>query len=329
MKPILRTQFGSHIYGTNLPTSDHDYKVVFLPTPREIILNETIDAYNETTKANERAKNTSEDIETEFFSFKKYMHLLVEGQTVALDLLFTPETFYLETPDPLWLKIKENKHHFLHSGVSSFVGYCRTQANKYGIKGSRVASSRAAMELFQSLIDRFGYQAKCRDHWNEIEVFAKSGIEHVSIIEGFMRGNEEFKVRMLEVCNKKIQEHITLKEANKIFKHIFDEYGARALQAEKNEGIDWKALMHAVRVAEEAKELLLTGHVTFPCPEKDLLLKIRQGLLPYKNVADIIEKGMQELEIAQEKSILPKEVDKQFVDQFIYDVYHEHIKKNS
>ena len=39
IQPILKTAFGSHIYGTNLPTSDHDYKVIFLPEPKNIILN--------------------------------------------------------------------------------------------------------------------------------------------------------------------------------------------------------------------------------------------------------------------------------------------------
>ena len=324
MSPIVRMLFGSYIYGTNLPTSDHDYKVVFLPTAKDIILNKTRDAYNESTKVDQRAKNTSEDVETEFFSFKKYMNLLIEGQTVALDMLFTPESFYLEEPHPVWKKIKENKHKFLHSGVSSFVGYCRQQANKYGIKGSRVASARAAVTLFTNLQEKYGAHAKLKDHWDFI-VETMSKEEHVEFLDDFMRGNPEFKVRMLSVCNRKVQEHITVKEALKIYKHIFDEYGQRALLAETNEGIDWKALMHAVRVTEEAKELLSTGHITFPRPEKDVLLQIRQGLMPYKDVADLIERGMQELEAIQENSVLPKEIDREFFEKFVYDTYLETI----
>lgn len=69
---------------------------------------------------------------------------------------------------------------------------------------------------------------------------------------------------MLEVCNRKVQEHATLKEAHAMFKRIFDEYGQRALLAEKNEGVDWKAMMHATRVCHEAKELLLDHRITYP-----------------------------------------------------------------
>jgi hypothetical protein len=36
--------------------------------------------------------------------------------------------------------------------------------------------------------------------------------------------------------------------------------------AETQEGVDWKALSHAVRVGTQALELLKTGHVTFPLP---------------------------------------------------------------
>ena len=32
---IVKMQFGSHVYGTDLPTSDLDYKAVYLPTADE------------------------------------------------------------------------------------------------------------------------------------------------------------------------------------------------------------------------------------------------------------------------------------------------------
>lgn len=38
MNKILEMKFGSHLYGTNTPNSDLDYKAIYLPTAREIIL---------------------------------------------------------------------------------------------------------------------------------------------------------------------------------------------------------------------------------------------------------------------------------------------------
>ena len=324
MTPILNTLFGSWIYGTNLPTSDHDYKTIFLPSPREIVLSTAKEAYNETTKQDQRAKNSAEDVETEYFSLKKYMNLLLEGQTVAVDLLFTPKEFHVEG-SPIWEDIVNNKDKWLHSGVSSFVGYCRTQANRFGIKGSRVAASRAATELLADLISKHGHLAKCKEHWDIISAFGNSGIEHVSMLDGTVRRNLETKVNMIEVCNRKVQEHVTLKEAHSIFKAVFDEYGQRALQAEKNENVDSKALMHAVRILNQAKELLSTGNITFPRPEKNLLLQIRKGEIPYRQIAEILESGMVELLDIQLQSSLQKTPDTAFANDFIYSIYLDHI----
>lgn len=47
----------------------------------------------------------------------------------------------------------------------------------------------------------------------------------------------------------------SIKSAREIAQRLVNEYGQRALQAERNEGIDWKALSHAVRVGREALEL--------------------------------------------------------------------------
>ena len=42
---IMKTVFGSHLYGLSTPESDMDFKGVFVPTAREIILGGR-DVYN-------------------------------------------------------------------------------------------------------------------------------------------------------------------------------------------------------------------------------------------------------------------------------------------
>jgi len=144
---LVKMKFGSHIYGTNTPESDTDYKAIYLPSGDDIVMQRVKGSKNNNTKKDERAKNTADDIDIEIFSLDKYIKLLLEGQTVAIDMLFTPEEFILQT-SPEWKHIQDNKDKFLHSGILSFVGYCRTQANKYGIKGSRMAAVRKVREHF-------------------------------------------------------------------------------------------------------------------------------------------------------------------------------------
>lgn len=323
MTTVVRMQFGSHVYGTNVPTSDHDYKAVHLPLGRDILLQRVQDAINVKTKQDGTQKNTAADIDFESFSLQKYLRLLLEGQTVALSMLFTPDRWLLET-SPLWVEIQRNKERWLHRGVAAFAGYCRQQANKYGIKGSRVAATRAMVSTLQGMIGSSYPACKLSAHWDKL-VEVMSGQEHVEFLTDTLRGRPECVVRMISVCNRKAQEHITLKEALKIYQHLLDEYGQRALMAETNEGVDWKALMHATRVCQEAEELLLHRTITYPRPEADLLLKIRKGELPYKEVAGILEAGMERLEECQRISTLPDKPDHGAADGLVVEWYGKQV----
>jgi len=131
----------------------------------------------------------------------------------------------------------------------------------------------------------------------------------------------------LEVCGKLYPLKATVKLIKNNIQNKFDEYGKRALLAEKNEGIDWKALSHAVRVNSQGIELFKTGHITFPRPDRDLLLKIKTGQMDYKEVAEIITEGLQALETAKINSNLPLKPDIDWCNDFVYNIYLEIVKK--
>lgn len=321
-KLLVKMKFGSHVYGTNLPTSDEDYKAIYLPSAEDILLQRVKQTDKDSTKEDPRAKNTADDVDIETFSVQRYFDLLLEGQTVALDMLFVPEEFIVYKT-PTWDFIRANRDKFIHSGVSAFAGYCRTQANKYGIKGSRMAAVKNCINLIET------YKKHERlELYQEMLKLVASTTEHVDIV--MCQGpNKETLTPHLEVCNRKYPFHSKVDYVLKNLKKIYDGYGHRARAAEQNEGIDWKALMHAVRVQEEAKELLSTGKITFPRPERELLLKIRKGEMPYKEVASIIETGLEELEKIQETSILNSEPNRDFARLIVMNLHHSTVQSSS
>jgi hypothetical protein len=315
MKNVVNMRFGSWIYGTNLPSSDMDYKAVYLPSAQDIILQRVKASINHSTKSDKNAKNSSTDIDTETYSLQQYVKLLIEGQTIAIDMLFTPEDFYQSPCSDAWDEIWLNKEKFIHSGYSSFAGYCKQQANKYGIKGSRVAAVRLALDTLKAHPkphDRLGVIS------DKFQTLVDSS-EHIKLVD-VLNKRDQWET-YLEVCNRKVGVTCNIKHAIEVFQNIFDEYGARAQQAEKNEGCDWKALMHAVRICNQSKELLSTGNITFPRPEADVLLQIRKGELPYKQVAEMIENGLVEMEAASVSSTLRKEPDFAYAEKLVYDSY--------
>lgn len=318
---IFKTEFGSHVYGTAVPGSDRDCKGIFIPSAEEILLQRAGGtSVNFNTKKDARQKNSESDVDLEMFTLQSFIRLCAEGQTVAVDMLFTPKKFWIESSNH-WEFIQRERATLIHGGVSAFVGYCQKQAAKYGIKGSRLRALRDAI----AFLEVFDDDLLLSDVWDQIgKSFEFS--EHVEwpVIVG--PGGKS--IRHWQVCNRKLGETSSIGYSLKILRRVYDEYGHRARMAESNEGVDWKALYHAVRVCGQAKELLTDHFVTFPRPDADLLLKIRKAELPYLRVAEMIENGVEEVNCLAETSTLPKSIDKQKWDRLVYGFYHAYIRNS-
>lgn len=320
MNKILEIKFGSHLYGCDTPNSDLDFKAVYLPTAREICLGKYPKTINTCRPKLPMERNTKDDVDVEILSLDQYMKLLLEGQTMALDMLFAPVSMYTYFSDEIWIfnRIYENRMRLMNRKLNSFVGYARQQAAKYGQKGFRIHAYRATLDFL-----------KC--HPNEYDRIESLGLDkirawinstgnaHIKLVE-HLTPNNTFLAH-IDVCGKYIPVTTTFKHTKGWLQKYFDEYGKRALLAEQNQGIDWKALSHAVRVNSEAQEVLETGCITFPRPDREILLKIKQGQIPYKEVAALIEDGLEQLKISEEKSVLPDSPDREWADEFIYEVY--------
>lgn len=322
MRTILRIKFGSHLYGTATPESDLDYKSVYVPSAQDILLQRVKGSISTQRPKGEGEKNYAGEVDEESYAVQRYLDLVAQGQTVALDVLFAPESVMLEPPAPEWRIITENRHKLVTRKAAAFVGYCRQQANKYGIRGSRIAAAKAAKGFLESAAEQHGTQAKVAEFGKEIAGIADR-TEHMAIID-ITQGSGE-TIRHWEVCGRKLQFTSTVKYALDIVQRLLDEYGHRALLAERNEGIDWKALSHAVRVGHQAIELLETGAFTFPLPNAQHILAIKRGELPYKQVAEEIEQLLADVEIASERSTLPAEPDRDWIDAFVAECHRKQI----
>lgn len=314
MELIVQIKFGSHLYGTNTPTSDEDYKSVYVPSARDILLQRVTGSLQIGQKEKrEGERNLPGDVDNECYSLQRYLSLISEGQTVAVDMLFAPEPMLTSG---LWEHIQGNRERLLTKRSAAFVGYCRTQANKYGIKGSRVASAKNALTRFEGLLAQHGTLAKVGEFFGPDDEVID---EHTRTMrKETTQGRTE---RYFECCNRMVGFSNTVKEAVGIFKRIHENYGDRARLAEKNEGIDWKALSHAVRVGQEATELLLTHKITFPLPYAAHILEIKQGKVSYDTVASQIEGLLEEVECAAETSTLRDDPDRQFIDDLVAEIH--------
>ena len=322
MRQIVRIKFGSHLYGTDTPSSDIDYKAVHIPDARDILLQRAKGSLSQKRQKAEGEKNLAGEIDEESYSLQRYLNLLSEGQTVALDVLFAPESSMTEPPSNIWREVVSNRHRILTKRASAFVGYCRQQANKYGIKGSRVAASRAALGFLDQAMAAHGTTARLGSIADEVEALARV-TEHSRILD--IPNASGTVIRYWDVCGRKLQYTASIKMARDTMKKLVDEYGHRALAAERQEGVDWKALSHAVRVGRQALEFLETGRITFPLPYAEHILAIKTGAIPYQPVGEEIERLLEQVEEAAGKSLLPDSPDMDWIDDFVCRVYREEI----
>ncbi len=312
MTLVVEMKFGSTVYGTTVPESDVDYKRVFLPSGRDIVMCDAKDQIGGQNKKAKGQRNAPGAIDKESWSLKKYLRLLGEGQTNAFDMLFTPEHHYVQS-SYTWRELMKNRDRLIHKGIEGFLGYCKAQAEKYSLKGERVL----AVQKAYNILSAFNQSDKLHDDLAKEVVYGVSNLRYVSIDTQWNPAIGRAD-QFLMICGKKVNFHNKVRLATELALKIIGDYGDRAHKAADADGMDTKAFYHAVRTAFEAEELLLTGNITFPRPEAPLLLDIRNGKVSYAEVCSIIEAKTIDVNAAVLKSTLPEKLDYKFIEAFIY-----------
>jgi hypothetical protein len=301
---IYRTQFGSRLYGTQLPDSDYDFKGVFLPTAEQILLGEA-------------PKTHTSAAEDDAYSLKVYLDLLAQGQTVAIDMLFAPPAAWTQM-DPIWYDVTRNRYRLLNRKCGAAIGYARAQAERYSLRGARITALEAVLDVLRGAkpSDAVETALLCGGNiLNELPSTVRKYIT-VSSVE------DDVGMRWLQCCGKSIGLNCKVERAVAVFSNLLAGYGDRSRLAQLG-GADWKALYHAVRVTEQTIELLTTGEVTFPRPNAEDLVKIRLGDYPPEAVYLRIERGIDQIEAAQATSDLEPEPDREWMRSFVLDAHRE------
>lgn len=303
---VVNMLFGSHLYGLNTTSSDKDYKGIYLPEKRELLLGTYAKEYRHST-GNPHGKNTSEDVDTTVIALPTFVKFACEGETFAIDMLHCNEP--LVTSD-VWKSLVLNRTKFYSKNLKAFVGYVKRQAAKYGLKGSRLAEIKKVIEY----VETQGTKGKIG------ELVGLPEGEHCRWIETDV--SEVGRQRFYEVNGRKYQDTLSSQALLDALNKMYDSYGDRAKLAETNNGIDWKAVSHALRAGYQARDIYLNGDFQYPLKETPFILNVKTGQLNYTTeVAPVLESLVEEVDCLSDKSDLPKSVDRNWWDEWLIDVY--------
>jgi hypothetical protein len=321
MNNIVKMVHGSHLYGLNTVNSDMDYKGIFLPTLDEIVQLRPKHEMRESTGSCNQ-KNTSNDVDTNMYSLQKFLKMACDGETIAIDMLHCDNA--IETSE-IWEFIRENRSKFYTKNMKAFLGYCKKQASKYGIRGSRLR----AMQLVIEHLEHSEPDMKLADLQIGLKILSTKYPEYIAVHNGFEKNGKFIDKPVLQVCESKYDLTCTVGYTLKCLQKKYDAYGHRAQQAMNNECIDWKAISHALRAGYQLKEIYETNDLKYPLKKADFLLSVKKGELDYTTVvAPTLELLIDEVEVLASKVNYPESVDRQFWDEFIVIVYKNECKKS-
>lgn len=290
---IVMMKFGSHLYGLDTPESDVDYKGIFLPKLPELLL-ENSPKIISTSTGNSHSKNTSKDKDFDLISLPRFIKDACDGETYTIDMLHSKEKGNF-----IWEYLVQNRTDFYCKNMKAYIGYVKQQAAKYGIKGSKLHDIKCAIDKLKECNPDMTLEGL---FWfSEDPVYLGTHARIVDLNDGMY----------YEVNNKKYKLNNKIGYIIDGLQKMYDGYGHRAKLAEKNEGIDWKAISHALRAGYQVRSIFLDGDFEYPLKETPFLREVKLGKLHYKDeVNPVLENLVDEINHLSEISKLPSKVNR-------------------
>lgn len=323
---LVTCTHGSHLYGTNGPSSDFDFKAVVLPDFRDLLLAHTLRV--EKYKYDEHGNTIAEDVsmpangyEAEHTPVQKFVRDYLSGQAYAVELVYAVLQGAHEAHLPLsgtkeaWRAnafaylCRVLSTQFKHKNVNGMVGFAVKQTFDYVRRGERLNAAKLVQDVLQLLLAAFVAKGVTDPH--AVRLDSRHGhttvLDEVLRLTGLTSGtskNQNKVMRTLQLNGREYLETTTLPHLMNAVDKLVDQYGERSTRASTAD-VDWKSLSHAVRVYEQVLELLATGTIQFPRPNAEDLKAIKNGLVPLEEVKERLRELDDQVQAAVEASDLP------------------------
>lgn len=351
MNLIFKALVGSHSYGTSIPTSDTDYKGVYMQNPDDLLsfgYKEQVDIGKDEC----------------YYEVRRFLQLLQTANPTVLELLYSPQDC-IEITSPQFELIVANRSKFLtQKCLLSFGGYAIAQIKKAKGLDKKMNWEKArvvrktpidfiyvyedgkTMSLDSWLKREDKKQEHCGlvalDHFKDCfalyyDYNSHYGQEanrnyHPLGFKGVILDDSN-SVRVSSVPKGMLPVAIIYYNKDGYSMHCKD-YREYQMWLENrntqryvdntlhNQKIDGKNMLHCRRLLDMAMEIAQEGTVNVRRPNAEYLLSIRRGEVP---LDDIIKKAEEDLKLLDElyaKSGLPLDCDKEFVNELLLSIRH-------
>jgi len=328
---LFQVPFGSHLYGTNGPNSDLDFKVVCLPSHDTLLLNKQVTNRKVLPEGKKEGEKMSKDeAEYEYIPLQVFLDDFFNGQTYALEIAFAVlQNKHAEDRASLISRVNvkdwmyELVGNFLTRNVQKMVGYAVSQSRNYGLKTERYTSMRTVVETVEAHITSLALNVKDDVLMRKITLASSPNLvaklvklPHVKECEILNGAGGTEMAPAIEVCGKQFPLTASLSTMLKSLSASLVQYGDRVKKYD-GQGVDWKALSHAIRITEQVLELTSTGALVFPCANADYLKEVKDGKKTIEEATEYLTTLFNVIDDAVANSILQErtpELESAFVE---------------
>jgi hypothetical protein len=338
MNLIFKAIVGSQAYGTAIPTSDTDYKGIFLASRPEL------DGFN----YKEQIEVGKDEC---YYELRRFLQLAQSANPTILELLYSPEDCILQSSKQYEI-IKSHRDKFLTTVcANSFGGYAIAQIKKAKGLDKKMNYEKARIERKSPLDFCYVYDDdgktttlhKFLEVWEmEQENCGLAKLDHMRDCYalyynwddyGFkgIVGEDSNEVRLSSIPKGLTAECLMYFNKDGYSMHCKDYKEYQDWLTNRNtqryvdtvthgQQIDGKNLMHCKRLLDMATEIATTKTITVRRANAADLLKIRRGEVPLEKLLEESEQQIKDLDTLFAKSGLPESVDKEWVNNLLLEV---------
>ncbi len=339
---LFKTLWGSHAHGTNIETSDIDYRGIFFhDRHRADYLFGNVEEFYSANK------------DENYDSIFKVKKLLEKANPDTLQLIFAPEDIIVFRDSILGNLFKHRQMYVTKSVLDGFIGYANEQITKAtGL--NKKTNYTEADKVRQPPINFVSYTMKGRVYklvdWlkeNNLnpDDFTFNKID--GMIGGLCLYNHKTKglfsassneprcgevpagiEPILEACwfnNQAYSEHC--KKHKSYLTWLEERNVTRYVNTDSGQTIDGKNMLHARRMVDMGFEIARTGQINIKRPNRDELLSIRYGKVSLSDLVKRIQDEMKQLAELKASCDLPDSFDQRFSDELFFDIYTQLVKK--
>lgn len=314
-------KFGSHLYGTAGPNSDVDYKGIFLPDRKELLLGNKVKSLHYKT-GDDSSRNSNEDMDVDLWSIQYFFELVGKGETNAIDLIYSPTNEKcVEYVHPILSKyvFSEPLRFFNPVNCNAFIGYSKHQIKKYGSAATRLGVLKQVYDFLMENDYIFSSNPDIR---------LSQIVEHILdkfYDKSYCFMKEVNEEESLVLCGKIHLFSIRLSEFHNRVKREYEKYGQRVKDAYENKNVDWKAVSHSLRCLYQMEELLTNGYIQFPLKESKYLLEIKEGKYDFQQIDQVIQDKLDSVDHLQKSTTVKGENNNKLKEYIILNLYNEYV----